>query len=46
MAVAYPWHMVLFHDKYLAMGAFTRTEPIIAFGIVAMLLQGLVWTRM
>jgi len=43
MAVAYPWHMVLFHDKYLAMGAFTRAEPMIPFGILAMLLQGLVF---
>lgn len=43
MAVAYPWHMVLFHEKYMAMGAFTRGEPIMAFGIVAILLQGIVF---
>jgi len=33
MAVVYPWHMLLFHDKYMAMGAFTRGEPIMPFGI-------------
>ena len=43
MAVAYPWHMVLFHDKYMAMGAFTRGEPIMPFGILAIILQGIVF---
>lgn len=43
MAIAYPWHMLVFHEKYLAMGAFTRPEPIIPFGILAMLLQGIVF---
>lgn len=44
MAVAYPWHMLLFHEKYVAMGAFTRGEPIMAFGITAILLQAIVFT--
>ncbi|MDA0350400.1 MAG: hypothetical protein O3C43_23585 [Verrucomicrobia bacterium] len=43
MAVAYPWHMLLFHEKYVAMGAFTRGEPIMAFGILAIILQGIVF---
>ena len=43
MAVAYPWHMIWFHDKYVAMGAFTRPEPIIPFGMLAILLQAIVF---
>ena len=43
MAVAYPWHMLLFHEKYLAMGAFTRGEPIMPFGVLAIILQGAVF---
>lgn len=43
MAVAYPWHMLLFHDEYMAMGAFTRGEPIMPFGILAIVLQGIVF---
>lgn len=43
MAVAYPWHMLLFHEKYMAMGAFTRGEPIMPFGILAVVLQGIVF---
>lgn len=43
MAVAYPWHLVLFHEKYVAMGAFTRETPIMPFGILAIILQGVVF---
>ena len=43
MATAYPWHMLLFHDKYVAMGAFTRGEPIMLFGITAIVLQAIVF---
>jgi hypothetical protein len=43
MAVAYPWHMVLFHEKYMAMGAFTRGEPIMPLGIAAIILQAMVF---
>lgn len=42
MAWAYPWHMVWFHDLYQSWGAFTRDEPIMALGIAAILIQGLV----
>jgi len=43
MAVAYPWHMLLFHEQYVAMGAFTRGVPIMPFGILAIILQGIVF---
>ncbi len=43
MGVAYPWHLVLFHEKYMAMGAFTRGTPIMPFGILAIILQGIVF---
>ncbi len=43
MSIAYPWHMVIFHEKYLAMGAFTRDEPIMPFGMLSMILQGAVF---
>ena len=42
MLVAYPWHILLFHEKYVAMGAFTRIDPIMPFGMLAVTLQGVV----
>ncbi|MEW8441063.1 MAG: hypothetical protein AB2689_23185 [Candidatus Thiodiazotropha taylori] len=42
MAWAYPWHMLLFHDQYVAWGAFQRDEPIMLLGIAAIVTQGLV----
>lgn len=42
MMVAYTWHMVLFHELYVEMGAFTRVEPIMPFGMLAVTVQGLV----
>ena len=42
MAVAFPWHMIWFHDLYLEMGAYTRLEPIIPLGMLSMLVQGVV----
>lgn len=42
MGWAYPWHMVFFHDLYVEWGAFQRAEPIMALGIAAILIQGLV----
>lgn len=44
MAVAYPWHLLIFHEKYLAMGAFTRDAPIMPFGMFAVVSQGLVFS--
>lgn len=42
MAVAFPWHMIWFHDLYTQMGAVTRSEPIIPLGMLAMGIQGVV----
>ena len=42
MAVAYPWHMVWFHEVYADMGAYTRPEPSVPLGMISMLIQGLV----
>jgi len=42
MAVAYPWHMMWFHELYEGMGAYTRPEPSIPLGMLAMLTQGIV----
>lgn len=41
-AIAYPWHLVWFHDLYFEMGAVTRAEPIVTLGVLAMVLQGAV----
>lgn len=43
MSTAYPWHMPLYHDEYVAMGAFTREEPVMPFGVLAILLQAVVF---
>lgn len=42
MAIAYPWHLIWFHDLYLEMGAFTRPEPIIPLGMLAVTTQGVI----
>lgn len=42
MAWAYPWHILIFHEKYVEMGAMTREEPVIPLGILAILIQGTV----
>ena len=42
MAVAYPWHIIWFHDLYVSIGAVTRTEPIVPFGMLAMIIQGFI----
>ncbi|WP_395377567.1 hypothetical protein [Marinicella sp. W31] len=42
MMMAYPWHMVWFHDLYQEMGAFQRAEPIMVLGMSAVIIQGLV----
>lgn len=33
------WHMFIFADKYEEMGASTRMEPIVEFGLFSMLIQ-------
>lgn len=42
MAIAFPWHLIWFHDLYVKMGAVTRAEPIIPLGILSMFIQGAV----
>jgi len=42
MAIAYPWHMIWFHDLYAGMGVYTRPEPSIPLGMLAMFSQGIV----
>ena len=42
MAVAYPWHMIWFHDVYMGMGVYTRAQPSIPLGMLSMFVQGVV----
>ncbi len=42
MLIAYPWHMIWFHDLYSGMGAYTRPEPDIVLGMLSMLFQGVI----
>jgi hypothetical protein len=42
MLIAFPWHMIWFHDLYEKMGAVTRAEPIVPLGMLSMLIQGAV----
>ena len=42
MLMAYPWHMIWFHDVYQAIGAVQRPQPIMILGMSAVLIQGLV----
>lgn len=43
MAIAVPWHIVWFADLYHENGWFTRDEPIIPLGMMAMLTQAVVF---
>jgi len=43
MIVAVLWHLVLFKAEYHAMGAFTRDEPIMPFGMTAIFLQAIIF---
>lgn len=41
--VAFIWHMILFHENYEALGIYTRLDdPIMEFGMLSMIIQGLV----
>jgi hypothetical protein len=42
MAIAAPWHFVLFEDVYHQLGIYNRAEPIIPLGFLSMLVQGVV----
>ena len=39
-AIAYPWHLIWFHDLYVSWGAVTRKEPIVVLGMFTMIIQG------
>ena len=39
--LAYVWHLVLFKPTYHELGYFSREEPVIAFGLAAIALQGM-----
>ena len=39
-AIAYPWHLIWFHDLYVSWGAVTRKEPIVMLGVFTMIIQG------
>jgi hypothetical protein len=41
--VGYVWHLVLFKDYYAALDVY-RSDIVIAFGIVSMVVQGAVWS--
>jgi len=41
-ALAFPWHLIWFKDSYHSLGVYTRENPIFAFGIGSMVLQGLI----
>ena len=38
-AIAYPWHLIWFHDLYVSWGAVTRKDPIVPLGILAVIIQ-------
>src|SRR5262245_16497984 len=42
MAIAAPWHFVLFKDLYHSFGIYNRADPIVPLGFLSMIIQGLV----
>lgn len=40
--LAFVWHLVLFKPTYERLGYFSREEPIIAFGVLSILMQGII----
>lgn len=42
MVIAYPWHMIWFHELYEGIGVYTRPEPNILLGMLSMLMQGVI----
>ena len=40
--LAYVWHLVAFKSTYEQLGYFSRDEPIIAFGFVSIVMQGII----
>lgn len=42
VVLGFTWHLILFKDAYHALGIYTRENPIFAFGIASMVLQGFI----
>ena len=42
MAIALPWHLVIFKDLYASLGIYNREPPIIPLGLASMIIQGMV----
>lgn len=42
MAIAVPWHFVFFEDLFQRLGTYNREPPIMALGMSAVLIQGVV----
>lgn len=42
MALALPWHLVIFKDLYSSLGIYNREHPIIPLGLASMIIQGIV----
>lgn len=40
--LAYCWHLIFFEQTYQDLGYISRQEPIIAFGFLAILMQGVI----
>jgi hypothetical protein len=41
--IAFAWHLVLFEQKYRALGIY-RDDPIIPFGLASMVIQGVIFS--
>ena len=40
--LGFTWHLILFKDSYHELGVYTRENPIFAFGVGSMILQGII----
>ncbi len=40
--LGFTWHLILFKDSYHSLSVYTRENPIFAFGVGSMVLQGLI----
>ena len=40
LAIAAPWHFMIFKDTYDSLGIYNRAEPIMAIGILTLFIQG------
>ena len=40
--LGFSWHLIIFKDLYHSFGAYTRENPIFAFGVGSMVIQGVI----